>query len=419
MQTFYFQTFGCQMNVADSDDLRSLLMERGCSAASGPRDADLLIVNTCSVREHAETRALARIRELSAIKKESALLWVTGCMAQRMGDKIIELIPAVDRVIGAKEIDNLETIVDSALQMHSLTVPGEQKYGVSDFVSIMRGCDNYCSYCIVPYVRGHEKSIPVDLIEAAVHRKISRGVKEITFLGQNVNSYNDNGTDFPDLLRRVHSIDGLERIRFTTSHPKDCSEKLISTMASLPKICRHVHLPVQAGSDRVLQMMNRRYTSDQYLQKIDMIRRYLPDADITTDIMVGFPSETEQEFMDTISLVSKACFTNAFMFAYSSREGTEAASMNDDVPKQEKLSRLNRLIEVQTGITRKIYEKSVGKQLEILITGRQEKRDRLWMGHDKGCKRVLLSCEKAEAGMILNVQAAKSSGMTLICERIP
>mgnify|MGYP001953777393 FL=1 len=406
------------MNVADSDDLRSLLIERGFIDASEPGDADLLVVNTCSVREHAENRALARIRELSALKRKDAQLWVTGCMAQRLGEELKRKIPGIGRVIGAKEIDNLENIVDSALKTKMFSSKPALRNDISDFVAVMRGCDNYCSYCIVPYVRGHEKSIPAVQIEDEIRRKIESGKKEITLLGQNVNSYNDNGIDFPDLLARIEKIEGLERIRFTTSHPKDCSEKLIATMASLEKVCRHLHLPVQAGSDRILALMNRRYTTGDYLKKIEMLRRYIPDVDITTDIMVGFPTEIESEFQETLSLVKSVCFTNAFMFAYSAREGTAAGAMVDDIPREEKISRLNRLIKIQTDITKAVYEQKVGCELDLLITGRQEKRDRMWMGMDKGCKRALLSCEMAEAGMILKAKAIKNSGMTLICERI-
>ena len=407
------------MNVADSNELRSILERRGFTCENSPRSADLIIVNTCSVRENAEIRAKARIKEFAGLKKKNARIWVTGCMAQRLGEKLIEEIPGVNRVIGAKQIEDLESIVDDALATTCGFTDREfSNSDISDFVSIMRGCNNYCAYCIVPYVRGAEKSIPAGQILNTIQEKVNRGIKEITLLGQNVNSYDDNGTDFPDLLQKAASIDNLQRIRFTTSHPKDVSEKLISTMAANPLICRHIHLPVQAGSDRILSLMNRKYTSSQYLAKIEMIRRYMPDADITTDILVGFPSETEEEFRETLSLAENVRYTTAFMFAYSVREGTAAAKMSDNVPREEKLHRLNRLIEQQTRITKEIYNKNVGKELQILVTGRQEKKDRLWMGQDRGCKRVLLSCDEMKAGMIFKARVIRSSGMTLICERI-
>lgn len=408
------------MNLADSDELRDILEKRGFEISADPRGADLIIVNTCSVREHAETRARARIREFANIKRKGARLWVTGCMAQRLGEKLKKEIPGIDGIIGAKAIEFLERIVDDVLK-EKCDYTGDvlpARNGVSDFVSVIRGCDNYCAYCIVPYVRGAEKSISSERILQTIRRKVDSGIKEITLLGQNVNSYNDNGIDFPDLLREVSLIENLKRIRFTTSHPKDFGEKLIRTMADLPNVCRHIHLPVQAGSDRILALMNRGYTSSQYLQKIEMIRNYMPDADITTDILVGFPSETEEEFEQTLSLAEKVKFTTAFMFAYSVREGTVAAGMADNISREQKLHRLHRLIEQQTEITREIYGNCVGKEVEVLVSGRQEKRERLWMAQDSGCKRVLLACEDMQAGMIFKARVIRSSGMTLICERI-
>jgi tRNA-2-methylthio-N6-dimethylallyladenosine synthase len=247
---------------------------------------------------------------------------------------------------------------------------------------------------------------------------VARGVGEITLLGQNVNSYRDGSTDFPDLLRQAAEIDGLERLRFTTSHPKDCSEKLARTMAELPKCCRHIHLPVQAGSDRVLSLMNRRYTAAEYRLRIAMLRSFMPDIDITTDILVGFPSETEAEFGETLALVEEVRFTTAFMFAYSVREGTAAAVMADSVPRAEKLLRLKKLVDLQTGITKSLYSEMVGKKVELLLTGRQEKHAQDWMGRDYGCKRALIACDNVQAGTILQADVVRSSGMTLICERV-
>ncbi len=407
------------MNVADSDDLQRLLVARGFFSSNSIENADLIIVNTCSVRENAEQKAKTRIYGFTRLKKKGAALWVIGCMAQRLGDSLRDEIPGVDLVIGAKAVDSMEMIVDQYYpRQNALHTTLIKKSEISDFLAVMRGCNNYCSYCIVPYVRGEEKSIPVKVIEKSIIRRVSEGIKEINLLGQNVNSYNDEGSDFADLLRKVASIDGLQRIRFTTSHPKDCSEKLIRTIAEIPKICKHLHMPFQAGSDRILALMNRRYTSSHYRSLIEMIRKYIPEADITTDIIVGFPSEKTEEFEETLNIVKEACFTTAFMFAYSVREGTKAAEMADDVPKEVKLDRLKALVEQQTAITRSIYEGFVGKELHMLASGRQEKKDKLWMGMDQGCKRLLLSCEDAEAGMIFKVRAAKSSGMTLICERI-
>jgi tRNA-2-methylthio-N6-dimethylallyladenosine synthase len=419
MPLFFFQTFGCQMNIADSDDLKRELLCRGYNETSDVHVADVLIVNTCSVRENAESRAKARIQEFGRIKKRGASLWVTGCMAQRLGDKLKEEIKTIDRVIGAQKMVDFIAHLDQFLPDYDHSSTQEKlQNSPGDFIAVMRGCENFCTYCIVPHVRGPEVSIPAEEIIAKVTSRAEEGVSEFTLLGQNVNSYHDKSTDFADLLNSVASISGVKRVRFTTSHPKDCSEKLIRTIAANPSLCKHIHLPVQAGSDRILQLMNRKYSVEQYIGLIEMIRRYLPEADITSDIMVGFPGETEHEFEETLRLVEKVQYTTAFMFAYSAREGTAAASMSETVSEEVKSARLKSLIDLQTSITKKIYDSAVGKEFEVMICSRQEKRDRLWMGMDNGFKKVLLSCDNAEAGMILKVRAVRSSGMTLICERI-
>ncbi|MDR2727664.1 MAG: tRNA (N6-isopentenyl adenosine(37)-C2)-methylthiotransferase MiaB [Chitinispirillales bacterium] len=418
MPTVYFQTFGCQMNVADSDTIHQLLSQRGFVLSDSPDGCDLVIVNTCSVREAAEKRARSRITEFANKKSKGQKLWVTGCMAQRLGNELKEQIAGVDLVIGAKLMERIGEVIDEALPCNENSPAVFNKSAVTDFVPVMRGCDNYCAYCIVPYVRGREQSVPYQLIETTVKEKIALGIKEITLLGQNVNSYNCGGMDFPDLLLKIAAIKGVERIRFTTSHPKDCTEKLIDVIASSNKFATHIHLPFQAASDRVLALMNRKYTSGHYRNLIEMIRKKIPHADITSDILVGFPTESGAEFKETIALVEDVRFTTAFMFAYSPREGTGAAKMKEEISKEEKQARLSELITVQTEITRSIYEKSIGKELDVLISGRQEKRDEAWMGTDRGCKRVLISCASVEAGTILKARAIKSSGMTLIAERI-
>jgi tRNA-2-methylthio-N6-dimethylallyladenosine synthase len=421
MPSVFFETFGCQMNVADSDALAAALAARGFTQSESPDTADLVVVNTCSVRERAEKRALARIAELAARKKRHNAhrqIWVTGCMAQRLGDSLKRDTDGIDRVIGARDVSLFVKDIDRVLGAASHGEKTEASDNrVSRFVPVMRGCDNSCAYCVVPLVRGPEVSLPAADVEAAVKSFVDKGACEVTLLGQNVNSYRDGATTFPALLRRVHAVEGLARIRFTTSHPKDCSEELIRTMAELPKVCRHVHLPVQSGCTRVLRLMNRAYTREQYLRSIDMIRRHLPNADITTDAMVGFPTETDQDFGDTLSLFEAVRFTAAFMFAYSKRDNTAAASMADDVLAEMKQERLRRLIELQTGITKRHYAAMIGKDLAVLITGRQDGRDGLWMGTDMGCKKVLATCKDFGPGMILPLRATRSTGMTLICER--
>ena len=406
------------MNVADSTELGNRLMARGYQPTEDPTFADLIVVNTCSVREHAEQRARIRIAEYARLKKEKARLWVIGCMAERLGDALKKEIPGVSEVIGARSLDRIDTILDVLIptaQDDRRFIPEPDEAGA--FVSVMRGCDNYCSYCIVPYVRGHEHSIAVRTLLDDIKIRADQGTREITLLGQNVNSYRDGNVDFPDLLALVARIDGIRRIRFTTSHPKDCSEKLIRTIAGQPKCCRHIHLPVQAGADRILHLMNRRYSASDYRERIAMIRSYLPGADITTDILVGFPSETDAEFEETLDLVREVRFTAAFMFAYSVREGTAAAGLPDSVPQDVKLERLKRLIDIQTAVSKEVFGAMAGKKVELMIGTRQEKRGRDWMARDNGCKRALIACNGVQSGTILQAEVVRVSGMTLICER--
>jgi tRNA-2-methylthio-N6-dimethylallyladenosine synthase len=420
MPSVYFQTFGCQMNVADSDALRRALAARGYAPVGAPDGADLIVVNTCSVRERAEARARARIAELAAIKKRrrGARLWVIGCMAERLGPKLRECIPGVDAVIGATLLTDAEAVAGRYIDESDHGVPAPVAPAVSEFVPVTRGCDNYCSYCIVPYVRGREQSIPASDVLGYIEARVAAGVREVTLLGQNVNSYCDGGTDFPELLARVAQINGLRRVRFTTSHPKDCTEKLVRAMAASPVICRHLHLPVQSGSDRVLSLMNRTYTADHYRSIVAMARSLVPGIDITTDLLVGFPSETESEFEATLALVREVRFTTAFMFAYSVREGTAAARLEDDVPRAAKIGRLDRLVRLQTAITRERYEAAVGGEREVMVYDRVIKNNGEFLrAQDHGCKRVLVACTDVPAGTILTVRTIRSSGMTLIAER--
>ncbi len=418
--SLFIGTFGCQMNVADSNLLEDLFYQRGFESVGTPEEADLIIVNTCSVRERAELRAKTRLAEYCANKKRHQRLWVVGCMAERMGDSLKKEISGVDLVIGAVSLEYISKDIDRYLE--NPVGYNERKSKVREDVSallpVMRGCDNYCTYCIVPFVRGREHSRPAKEIRLQAEKMVERGAREITLLGQNVNSYRDNTIDFADLIAVLHDIEELKRIRFTTSHPKDISDKLINMIADLPKVCKHIHLPVQSGSSSVLKRMNRKYTREHYLERIDVIKKLIPNIDITTDVMVGFPQETESDFQETLSLFRQVKFTSAFMFAFSPRPGTKAAAMPGQVPVAVKMERLNTLIQLQTYITKKKYSKMIGKKVEVLFTIRQDRKSRAWMGQDYGCKRVLLSCKSDLAGMILNTKIVRSTGMTLIAERI-
>ncbi|MBD3317637.1 MAG: MiaB/RimO family radical SAM methylthiotransferase, partial [Chitinivibrionales bacterium] len=369
-----------------------------------------------------EKRAQARISQYAGAKaaaRQPQTLWVIGCMAERLGNSLKEMIPGVDRVIGATKLEYIAHDIDGYLtdcDPEGHAPPRSEN--VTAFLPIMRGCNNYCTYCIVPYVRGDEHSMPLYSLEERVKRMVENGVREVTLLGQNVNSYRDGRTDFSDLLHQLHRVEGLRRLRFTTSHPKDCGEKLIRTIAELPKVCTHIHLPVQSGSTTVLRRMNRVYTRDEYLRLTDMVRTHIPAVDLTSDIMVGFPGESEKEYHDTLSLVERVRFTTAFMFAYSEREGTKAASMDGNLSPQVRKERLERLIELQTQITKEQYSSMVGRTVNVLLSQRQRRRDKAWMGQDYGCKRVLLACREELAGTILDLKVVRSTGMTLVCERI-
>lgn len=411
------------MNVADSTMLAELLAQQGYATATDSTEADLVVVNTCSVRDRAEQRAKARIAEFAARKRKNGSnqgIWVIGCMAQRFGERLKTEIPGVDRVIGATEVETLGEHIGRYLAATAESPVESPRVEVSSFVPIIRGCDNFCTYCIVPHVRGREHSVPAERLVAGVRDLVGRGTREITLLGQNVNSYRDPdaGLDLPGLLRRLQDIEGLERIRFTTSHPKDCSRELIQTMAELPKVCSHIHLPAQSGSSRVLQRMNRRYTRQDYLRRIETIRTAMPEADITTDVMVGFPGEEKQDYRDTLSLMEEARFTAAFMFAYSPRPGTAAEKMADTVPTEISQQRLAQMIELQTGITKQHYADMVDRTAELLITERQAKHERRWMGQNYGAKRALVACDNDVTGMILKVRVVDTTGMTLLCERM-
>jgi tRNA-2-methylthio-N6-dimethylallyladenosine synthase len=409
------------MNSADSDFIAGLLTARGFSLSQDIKTADIVIVNTCSVRQKAESRAFAQIMEYCAIKKKDSLLWVIGCMAQRTSNELKEKIPNIQRIIGAQEIEFIEEKIDEYLLPlgHFDILPQNIRSRWSSFLPIMRGCNNFCTYCIVPFVRGREHCVKSAQICNQAQEIIDSGALEITLLGQNVNSYGDENLDFADLLAKVSQTKGLKRLRFMTSHPKDISGKLAETIAKTPNLCKHIHLPVQSGSSVVLEKMNRKYTREQYLEKIAMIREIIPDCDITTDAMVGFPGETQEQFYETISLFEQVKFTFAFMFAYSQRDKTAACKEQGQIPQEEKQRRLAKLVEVQNSITKDFYSSMISKEFETFFTLEQNKKHtHSWVGQDFGAKRILVNTNQDLGGKIAKVKIVKSSGMTLVGELI-
>ena len=389
---FYLQTFGCQMNVYDSERIVQLLTSRNYQQVRDPAHADLILLNTCSVREKPENKvysALGRFRSLKE-KNPELMIGVVGCVAQQEGDRLLKRVPFLDFVLGTKEFRRIPEILD-ALEVSMVRESATDLQGRVDpyaglpllsypgkaaaFVSIMQGCDNFCSYCIVPFVRGREVSRPSRDILAEIHSLSGQGVREVTLLGQNVNSYGNHSCEeigFVGLLKAVQGIPGIERIRFTTSHPKDLSPELIQAFGRLSKLCEHIHLPLQSGSDRILKRMNRAYTCEEYREKVSELRRISPEISITTDLIVGFPGEEEADFQATLGMVKKIEFDEFFSFRYSDRPHTQASLFSDKVSEEAKQRRLNELQTLQKDITLRQNKAWEGREVEVLVEGQSK-----------------------------------------------
>ncbi len=425
------QTFGCQMNVYDSEKLKGILLSSGYSLTEDESKADVIVLNTCSVRETAERRALGRLRDLSRHKSKSAhpTLVAIGCMAERMGQELIQKIPHLDLILGPDQIFQLpeylqadrETpmvLVSRSRDNFSGDVFGHQglahrKCKYTSFVAISRGCNNFCSYCVVPYVRGPERHRPITQIIKEIRLLAHSGCQDVTLIGQNVNSYKYDGHDFSDLLQRVNDQTQIKWIRFMTSHPKDLSEKLIDKIAFLPKVCEHLHLPLQSGSDRILQKMNRAYTSRDYLKLVELAKTKIKNLSLTTDLIVGSPTESEEDFQRTLDMVEKVEFDSAFMFRYSVREGTKAASFPDDVPEKEKLERLHTLIKLQKRVSGRKNQRMIGKTVEALAEHVSRKDQDRWKGKTRTNKTVVIQADKDIRGTIVSVKIYDADSFTL------
>ncbi len=386
----FIKTFGCQMNVYDSETLADLFFAEGTIVTDNLNEADIVFVNTCSVREKAEQKACSFVGRLQRLKrkKPGLVVVVGGCMGQRMGESLLERFPFVDMVVGTDTLYLLPQLIkayrSSGRRRAELTfsrdfpqtpfVKHYSKGRVTAMVTIMQGCDNFCTYCIVPYVRGREKSRPSRDIIREIRELTSGGVKEVTLLGQNVNSYGlkDGDVSFPELLRLIERETDLMRLRFTTSHPKDLSVELMKCFRDVKILCNHIHLPVQAGSDRILRLMNRGYTREIYLDKVKQLREFCPEIAISTDVMVGFPGEEEDDYLDTLTLLEEVRFDTVFSFRYSDRPGTAACNFKNKVPEEVKARRLIRLQELQNRITLEQNEKMVGTVQEVLVEGRSK-----------------------------------------------
>jgi len=422
---FHITTFGCQMNLADSSTLVATLLTRGYQRVYDEKEADLIIFNTCSVRVKAEERVFGRLWEVYKYKKANpkVKIAVVGCMAQRLGEKLIEKVPHVDFVLGTDRLFELPDVVQGHNGFHPvMTAFGHENMDAikpvrenafAGFVTISRGCDNYCTYCIVPYVRGRERAHSADSIVENVKRMTDEGVVEIMLLGQNVNSYRWNGTDFPKLLERVAAETDIRRIRYMTSHPKDLSNRLVDVMADNEKIMPHIHLPLQSGANRVLEKMGRKYTIEHYNKIVDYIRAKLDYVTITTDLIVGFPSETEAEYEATLRAVTDIQYDSAFMFRYSVRPGTIAAEYDDDVSEADKIRRLNRLIDRQQKISFERNQRELGQVRYSLVEGLSRRSEKFSRARTEGNKIVLFENSGVEPGAVVRVKITSADAFTL------
>lgn len=427
----YIETYGCQMNLADSEIISGLMSTRGYNITSEIEGADIILLNTCSVREHAEERVIQRIKTLSKLKsKKPFILGVIGCMAERLKEELFEIDYEIDLVLGPDNyrklpeyINNIEEqkkICDtqlSEIETYSDIIPSRDST-VTAWLPIMRGCDNYCSYCIVPFTRGKERSRSFSSIIDEAKYLIDNNYKEIYLLGQNVNSYFDSDKDFSDLLSSVAKLNENIRIRFMTSHPKDLSDKLIFTIKEHPNICKYIHLPFQSGSDRILKLMNRNYTKKDYLNLIDRIKNNIPDVSLSTDIIVGFPTETDQDFLDTLDIVNKVKFDSAFTFKYSPREGTIAYNFDDDISDEIKGERLKRLIDIQQQISFESNNKLIGTIQTALIESYSKKSEKEFQGRLDNNKVTVFPGNGNFIGDLVNVKITKATSATLIGELI-
>lgn len=434
---YLLTTFGCQMNLADAQRLRGILARLGFEETQAEEEADLILFNTCCVRQHAEQRLLSRVQALTDLKrrKPGLLIGIAGCMAQNHQATLFSLLPLVDLVFGPNDIESLPDLLAQARRGRTTGefatrggFTGEEADGIildrpfSAFVNIIRGCTNFCSYCIVPTVRGPEVSRPLDEIISFVADLVARGVIEITLLGQNVNAYGrDLGLTegFVTLLERLQELSGLRWIRFLTSHPRDFTPAAVERLARLDKVCEQFHLPVQAGSDRILALMNRGYTRSHYLDLVRRVRAAIPGACVTTDLICGFPSETETEFEETLALVREVRFESAYMYYFSPRPGTRAASLPGLLPEEERKHRLARLIELQNRISWEESQKLVGRTLPVLFEGHSERTPGHLLGKTRTGRAVDCAAPPALIGTIQLVRIERARAWTLSGTLVP
>jgi len=419
----YIETYGCQMNVADTEVMRGILGRAGFDATESPEDADVILINTCAVRDNAERRVVGRVGELQRHKAPGNVMGVVGCMAQRLGATLLAREAKVDLVVGPDGYRNLPAMLTQAMAGERLAdvefrswehyedVPPIREHSPTAFVTVQRGCDYKCTFCIVPYTRGAERSRRLEDVLLETRGLVAQGISEITLLGQTVNAYHDGTHDFADLLRGVGDVEGVRRLRFTSPYPTDFTPRVIEAMAQVPAVCEHVHLPVQSGSNAVLRRMLRRYTREQYLAVVRQLREAMPGITFSTDIIVGFPGETEAQFDETLSLVFEAGFDDAYTFRYSPREGTPATRLGNGIPDDIASQRLQRLIAAVRGQATGRNLARVGSVHEVLVE-RPAKRGNLLLARTRGNHLVLVDLPSTSIGQYRQVRLTGTTGST-------
>lgn len=421
------------MNLADSEVVAGVLNGKGYEASNDLNNADIILLNTCSIRENAEQRIYGRLGNLKKYKEKNpqTVIGILGCMAERLRKDLIEDKKMVDLVVGPDEYRRLPELIDAALHGEkgiSVKLSRTETYddiipyredGLSAWISVMRGCDKFCTFCVVPFTRGRERSRGLDSIVNEIKILSDRGFKEVTLLGQNVNSYNDNGNDFADLLAACAVVDRSFRIRFSTSHPQDLSDKLLYTIAEHNNLCNYIHLPVQSGSNRILELMNRTYTIEHYLDIIDKARKIIPGVSFSTDIIAGFPTETYEDHLATIDVMQKVRYDGAYMFKYSPREGTKAFKMEDDVTEDAKTKRLNEIIDLQQSISYELNQNLIGKEEIILVEGFSKKSDQFMAGRtDTNKVAIFPITESVKPGDYIKVKINRATSATLFSDYV-
>lgn len=432
-KSYYLETYGCQMNVADSELIEGILQEQGLSETKEMPDADIIMVNTCAVRDHAEAKVHTRLGQFNKIKRErpEVLIGVLGCMAQHLKNDLLENKPYVDIVLGPDSYRRLPNILQrkemgekhivdtklSKFEVYDDLFPSRRE-GINAWISIMRGCDKFCTFCIVPFTRGRERSRSIESIEQEVKEAVANGFVEITLLGQNVNSYQVNGKRFHDLLDRIAVVPDVKRIRYTSPHPQDIDRGLLNVMAKHDNVCNSIHLPLQAGSDRVLKRMNRTYTKEHFMKLADLIRNTLPGVGISTDIIVGFPGETEEEYRETLEVMKHVKFDSAFTFKYSPRPYTKAAEYSDHISEDVKQRRLEELIALQKKHTLIRNKELVGSVVPVLVEKESKRSSGQWAGRTDSNKWVMFDKEDASIKDIVHVKIHRAHGVTLHGQQI-